>query len=132
MVVVAADHETDALSIGKDYAFDPVLLRQNRASSGCIARLLDEDRSNAIEIMEEYAGIRLTDDGVALIQIVADSTRAVGTIFNDRIGVIWGSGNHSGEMLPLSAHGADAHLFAGFYDNTDIPKKIAEAVGLDF
>jgi alkaline phosphatase len=34
-------------------------------------------------------------------------------------------------MLPLTAHGAEAELFGGVYDNTDIPKRIAEAMGVD-
>lgn len=132
LVIVAADHETGALSIGKDYSFDPVALRSIKASYGRIAKLFNDDRSNVVEVMKEYAGIDLTHDELMLIKNAENPVQAVTTVLNNRIGVIFASGNHSGVMLPLSAHGADAELFAGFYDNTDIPKKIAEAMGLDF
>lgn len=44
-----------------------------------------------------------------------------------RIG--WTSGGHSAGVVPVFAIGAGADLFTGKLDNTDIPKKIAEAAG---
>lgn len=41
----------------------------------------------------------------------------------------WTSGGHSAGVVPVYAIGAGAQLFTGKLDNTDIPKKIAEAAG---
>lgn len=41
----------------------------------------------------------------------------------------WTSGGHSAGVVPVFAIGAGAKLFNGKLDNTDIPKKIAEAAG---
>lgn len=41
----------------------------------------------------------------------------------------WTSGGHSAGVVPVFAKGAGAQLFTGNLDNTDIPRKIAEAAG---
>lgn len=41
----------------------------------------------------------------------------------------WQSGGHSNGYVPVFAIGAGAERFAGKIDNTEIPKKIAEAAG---
>lgn len=41
----------------------------------------------------------------------------------------WTSGGHSAGVVPVFAIGAGSHLFSGKLDNTDIPRKIAEAGG---
>lgn len=49
----------------------------------------------------------------------------------NRIGSIaWASGNHSAAYIPVFAIGAGASLFSHKMENTDIPKKVAEAAGL--
>lgn len=48
----------------------------------------------------------------------------------DAIAMIgWTSGGHSAGVVPVFAIGAGSQLFNGKLDNTDIPKKIAEAAG---
>lgn len=41
----------------------------------------------------------------------------------------WTTGSHSAEYVPVYAIGAEAELFMGKMDNTDIPKRIAKAGG---
>jgi alkaline phosphatase len=41
----------------------------------------------------------------------------------------WGSGGHSAGYVPVFAVGADAQLFTGKMDNTDIAKRVAKAGG---
>lgn len=41
----------------------------------------------------------------------------------------WTSGGHSAGVVPVFAIGVGSHLFSGKLDNTDIPRKIAEAAG---
>lgn len=48
-------------------------------------------------------------------------------ILNDIAMVGWTSGGHSAGYVPVYAIGAGAELFSGKLENTDIPKKIAQA-----
>lgn len=50
-------------------------------------------------------------------------------VMNEIAMVGWVSGGHSAGYVPVYAIGADAHLFTGKMDNTDIPKRIAKAGG---
>lgn len=50
-------------------------------------------------------------------------------IINDIANLGWTSGGHSAGYVPVFAIGANAELFQGRIDNTEIPVKIAEAAG---
>ena len=41
----------------------------------------------------------------------------------------WTSGSHTAEYVPVYAVGAGSKEFAGKYDNTEIPKRIAKVAG---
>jgi alkaline phosphatase len=47
-------------------------------------------------------------------------------ILNELASIGWTSYSHTGVPVPVFAQGADAEQFAGFYDNTDIAKRIAK------
>lgn len=53
-------------------------------------------------------------------------------ILSNKAGVAWTTWSHTGIPVPVFAIGAGAEKFDGYYDNTDIPKKIAEAMGISF
>ena len=42
----------------------------------------------------------------------------------------WSSGGHSASPVLVYAFGPKADIFTGVYDNTDVPKKIAELLGI--
>jgi alkaline phosphatase len=48
-----------------------------------------------------------------------------------RLAVGFRTGNHTGVSLPLSAEGPGALLFTGYFDQTEVPLKIAAAVAHD-
>ncbi|MBQ1972821.1 MAG: alkaline phosphatase [Paraprevotella sp.] len=50
-------------------------------------------------------------------------------ILNEIALIGWQSGGHSNGYVPVFAIGAGAETFSGRIDNTDIPKKIAQAAG---
>ncbi|KAA6343322.1 Alkaline phosphatase [termite gut metagenome] len=50
-------------------------------------------------------------------------------VINEIALIGWGSRGHSAGYVPVFAIGADAQLFIGKMDNTDIPKRIAKAAG---
>ena len=51
-------------------------------------------------------------------------------ILNEQASIGWTSYSHTGVPVPIFAQGVKAELFAGFYDNTDIAKKLANAMHL--
>ncbi len=51
-------------------------------------------------------------------------------ILNENASIGWTSYSHTGVPVSVFATGRDAELFSGFYDNTDIAKKLAEAMNI--
>jgi alkaline phosphatase len=51
-------------------------------------------------------------------------------ILNNKSGLAWTSYKHTGVPVTTSATGVGASLFHGFYDNTDIAKKIMTVMGV--
>ncbi len=52
------------------------------------------------------------------------------SIVNNKAGIEFSSHSHTAVPVMVFAGGANAHIFNGYYDNTDIPKKIMLAAGL--
>lgn len=52
-------------------------------------------------------------------------------LLNARAGVGWATGAHTAQPVPTYAWGVGADAFAGRLDNTDIPRKLRKAMGLD-
>ncbi|NLA15578.1 MAG: alkaline phosphatase [Bacteroidales bacterium] len=104
LIVVTADHETGGLSLGweKRYTMHFDQLEEQYASKD---KLLDDDKKDVVEQIEEM---------------------------NRRARIGWTTSSHTGIPVPVYAMGAGSELFAGRMDNTDIPKKICEAMGLLF
>ncbi|MBN1904769.1 MAG: alkaline phosphatase [Deltaproteobacteria bacterium] len=51
-------------------------------------------------------------------------------ILNERASIGWTSYSHTGVPVPVFAQGREAENFYGFYDNTDIAKKLARIMGI--
>jgi alkaline phosphatase len=52
-------------------------------------------------------------------------------LLNQNAGIGWTSYSHTGVPVPVFAKGADSELFGGYYDNTDIFKKMAASMGIN-
>lgn len=52
-------------------------------------------------------------------------------ILDSHMGIGWTTNYHAGNMVPVYAVGANSGYFTGSLDNTDIPKLIKRAAGLD-
>lgn len=50
---------------------------------------------------------------------------------NNNAGIAWTSYSHTGVPVPVYGIGRDAYQFEGFYDNTDIAKKLASIMKVD-
>ncbi|MFI3292837.1 MAG: alkaline phosphatase [Rikenellaceae bacterium] len=53
------------------------------------------------------------------------------TILCNKAGIEFSTYAHTAVPVPVFAMGAGSEIFTGYYDNTDVPKKISEAAGLD-
>jgi alkaline phosphatase len=51
-------------------------------------------------------------------------------ILNERASIGWTSYSHTGVPVPVFAQGVEAWRFNGFYDNTDIAKRLAKAMDI--
>ncbi len=77
------------------------------------------------------------DDEETLVVVTAD--HATGGMFisvgppnqlDGNINIQWGTDEHNGNVVPVFAYGPHAERFMGWYDNTEIPKKIANILGI--
>ncbi len=74
-------------------------------------------------------------DGRTLVVVTADHetgglTIPDGNLQGDEVKVHWSTKGHSASPVPVYAVGPKSELFAGVYDNTEIPQKIARALGI--
>lgn len=53
-------------------------------------------------------------------------------ILNQKAGIGWTSYSHTGIPVPLSAIGVSCEVFNGYYDNTDVAKKMMAIAGFKF
>ena len=85
--------------------------------SNAYAALADTSTKSTEELGIDYGGYH---------EIAVTATR----ILNNRVGLSWGTWSHTAIPVPVFAIGAGQEMFNGYYDNTDIPKKIAKLMGL--
>jgi alkaline phosphatase len=76
-------------------------------------------------------------DGETIVVVTADHETGGMAISEDSpdipglpIKVDWVTGGHTGVPVPVFAYGPHAERFMGWYDNTDIPKRLAGIIGL--
>ena len=136
LVLVTGDHETGGLKITnpKQTAF----LRPIKLAGWEVAGHLDEKRTNVAQVMAQYAGVKdLTSQEISQVQHAAGEDiqwvigGIIGSIISSRSGIAWTSdGNHTATPVRIFAYGPGAQRFAGRLDNTDIPKRVALALGI--
>lgn len=106
LIVVTADHETGGVTLGKTkgYTYDLTLVKDRVGAMDSV------ERANVENYMSENP---------------VDSLSA-----KAKIG--WTTTSHTGGAVPVFAVGAGCGAFAGRMDNTDIPKRIVAAMGVEF
>ncbi len=104
LIVVTADHETGGVTLGrgKGYVYD----------------------------------LSVVDKVAPAVTEGADVSNYMSGVSKDSLSVVahigWTTTSHTGGAVPVFAVGAGSELFAGRQDNTDIPKKICKAMGIQF
>src|SRR5699024_11690957 len=86
LVVVAADHDTGGMSVGGDGEYDANLeiLRDVTATGDFMAEVLNEERSNAKEVVKKYAEIDLTEEEVSQLRHAEEPANAINKVINKR------------------------------------------------
>ena len=104
LIVVTADHETGGVTLGrgKGYVYDLSVVDK-------VAPAVD----SGSDVSNYMSGI--SKDSLSIVA---------------KIG--WTTTSHTGGAVPVFAIGAQSGQFAGRQDNTDIPKKICKAMGVQF
>lgn len=130
LVVVTADHETGGLGITSPGRL--TALRGVKCSSGEIGRRLAADKSDVREVVAACTGIGdLTEAEAGRIKADADPAAAIAAVLSARAGVTWRTTRHTDTPVRVFAFGPGADRFAGSMDNTDIPGRIAEVLGME-
>lgn len=132
LVIVVADHETGGMGPGPDYFVNADALRGQKASGKAIAAMAAGQRERELiaGLLKQYAGVSdLSPAEQALLTQASELEPAINRIMSARAGITWSTGSHTGKNVPLTAEGAQSGLFAGYYDNTEIYRKIVTAFG---
>lgn len=83
------------------------------------------------ELFDETFITKKAEDQKTLYQTFNAFTAKAFAILNYHMGIGWTTTSHAGNFVPVYAVGANAQYFTGSLDNTDIPKLIKRAAGLD-
>ena len=103
LIVVTADHETGGIALGrKGYTYDLTVIDKIKNAS-------------ASTDVEQYMNDSKSIDSV-----------------NEEARIGWTTTSHCGGPVPVWAVGIGSEKFAGRQDNTDIPRKICDAMGVTF
>lgn len=147
LVVVTADHATGDLGIAETVQLDKLMAV--KASAEALTRQAvdagDADQAQAfVDRVKAATGIELTPDETRAIWSGKGSYFArtkLGHLVSSRYGVEFypvelqeaqhtNTHGHDGAMVGVFAVGAGASRFAGVYENTEIPRKIAQIMEL--
>ncbi len=134
LVVVTGDHDTGGMSVGgyNEYKNRAEILRNVTATGQFMAAQIDEKGSNIREVLKKYAKIDLTDEEVEQIRNASNRKLAINHVISKRAYIGWTSTAHTGVNLPVYAYGKGSDLFQGWMDNTDLPKRMAQAMKIEF
>lgn len=139
-MVSVADHETGGLTLT---GYDPRPLEAGKHSVEYLAGLWSDydgdDRRGYLtnDILPAYGVADATEAQIKSLLDSQDFAQTLADILNARIGVAWSTGGHSGVDTTLYAYGAgelgnQLKLdLAGSWDNTQLPRYLAEALRVD-
>ena len=83
------------------------------------------------ELFDETFISKKAEDEKTLYHTFNAFTAKAFSILNHHMGIGWTTTYHAGNLVPVYAVGANAGYFTGSLNNTDIPKLIKRAAGLD-
>lgn len=154
LILVVGDHETGGLGLGMDakgYFVDMEPLDKAQVS---LEKILygqmtydkgDNRKAYLQYVKENYGLMDMTDEELAKIKKGMDAVDAgetygyydynsaaiaVGHIISYRANIFWTTTIHTGTAVPMSAIGISSEAFAGYKDNTEIAKVMADVINV--
>jgi alkaline phosphatase len=109
LILVTADHETGGLALTLEHDVDGLLLVDEKTKP----HEVNTDTYMDKNALREERKKRIDEQ-------------------NKKIGLGWATHGHSGIPVPVYAIGAGSERFSGKFDNTEIPKRICQAMGVAF
>ncbi|WP_101843614.1 alkaline phosphatase [Halobacillus sp. Marseille-P3879] len=133
LVVIAGDHETGGMTVGSNGEYDVKqdVIQGVSATGDHMAEQLNKDRSNVAQVVEEYTSVELSEEEIETIRSSEKPNEAINNAVSDHALVGWTSSVHTGVDVPIYAYGPASNDFSGLVNNTDIPKKMASAMGVE-
>ena len=83
-----------------------------------------------VKRMASSKRIRISADELPNQDKIASLEMTLTRIYNNKAGIGWTTTAHTGVSVEVHALGSGCEIFTGFYDNTDVPKKIAKLIGV--
>lgn len=145
LVIAATDHGNSGISIGSaatsgDYDKRPLsdfmapLMKAKKTGEG-LAAMLNEDRSNAADVLKEYYGIEdAAEEELELVKAAEarNMNATVGPMIARRANIGFTTGGHTGGDVTLYVWAPEGlSQLTGTVDNTDIARYMESAMGLD-
>ena len=151
LIIVTADHETGGMSVGSgtEYYANISALKNIDASIEFMSKeiMKNPDKNNVVALIKKYWHTNLNEDEKNLLfrypltskindsNILNNYPRinhyvycwagfALSDIESKRAKIGWTSFAHTAVPVLVYAKGPGEEMFEGFYDNTDVPKKI--------
>lgn len=145
LLIVATDHANSGISIGNkattgDYDKRPLSdfidpLKKASLTGEGLEQVLNEDRSNVVEVMAQYYGITdLTEEEIQTIKDAKAGSMnyAVGPMMGKRANIGFTTGGHTGGDVALYVYApANIDQLTGTVNNSDIADYSAMALGID-
>ncbi len=160
LVIITGDHETGGLGlgIGTEYFTDIPVLESVNCSMEYLNEQINKDPAQTEEIVETCFGFKLTDEekealfkfapesgmddiddaSIQAIQAMPGFTGYVWSwahfilcnLESERARIGWTSWAHTGQPVITYAVGPGEEMFEGFFDNTDIARRMAALLGV--
>ncbi len=151
LILVGGDHETGGMGmgIGLKYFMKPAVIKNVTRSCEYMGYTFTGTPDKAIERFNQFNGIKkLRKKEIKQIEKAIEYAKAgkgmrspnpylrpwIGFVFADIISkracVGWTSYAHTGQPVIMTAGGPGSENFNGFYDNTDVAKRVANLWGI--
>ena len=145
VVISVTDHGNGGITIGNtatDSNYDKLHideyiepLKKATLTGEGVEKLLNDDRSNIVEVMSKYYGVDdLTEEEIKAIKDTEAGSLnyTVGPIISKRANIGWTTTGHTGEDVPLYIYApSNCEKLSGVVENTDIAKYMSRVMGID-
>jgi alkaline phosphatase len=147
-IIITADHETGGLHFLPNVK-SAQLLKQKHSSAVMSGRLNKYKKEKLpfeklLPLLQKNYGIKkFSTEELKKLRKVWDMKRTkvaypykallrcIQRIFNERCGLKWSTSGHTASPVPLTAIGAGAKIFDGYYENTQIAHKLKSLIKPD-